>query len=300
VRIRPTESIHFAAIAVLTVLALFLWRRLEEPVAMLLGYAGLAAALVVVTLLARRIDELPAPWAFFVDFYPAIFLPLLFNTLEPLIQALRGGPRDDLLIAADRAIFGVDVTVWAQRFVRPHLSDLFYVFYSTYYFIALTLGLVLWLRDRATARRFVFTLMVVYYVSYAGYFCIPALGPRFAQASEYTVSLVTTPVAHWINDTINNLEKTKYDVFPSGHTMISVAVLIVAWRRARDVFWGLLPVATGLIIATVYCRYHYVVDVIAGTSLAFATVPLGDRWYDAWMRRLGSAPAEAALYSARS
>jgi membrane-associated phospholipid phosphatase len=252
---------------------------------MLLGYAGLAAVLIVMTILARRADSLPMPWSFLVDFYPAAFLPLLFNTLEPLIQALRGGPRDDLLIAADRAIFGVDVTVWMQRLVRPPLNDLFYVFYSTYYFIALTLAVVLWNRDRATARRFVFTLMVVYYVSYAGYFCIPALGPRFAQASEYTVSLTTTPIARFINDTINSLEKTKFDVFPSGHTMISVAVLIVAWKRARDVFWVLFPVATGLIIATVYCRYHYVVDVIAGTTLAFATVPLGDRWYDAWMRR---------------
>jgi membrane-associated phospholipid phosphatase len=297
VRIRPTESIHFAAIAVLTVLALFLWRRLEQPTAMLLGYAGLAAALVVMTMLARRADALPLPLAFLVDFYPAAFLPLLFNTLEPLIEALRGGPRDDLLIAADRAIFGVDVTVWMQRLVRPHLSDVFYVFYSTYYFIALTLCLVLWIRDRPTARRFVFTLMVVYYVSYAGYFLIPALGPRFAQASEYTVSLVTTPISRFINDTINSLEKTKTDVFPSGHTMISVAVLIVAWKRARDVFWYLLPVATGLIIATVYCRYHYVVDLIAGTALAFLTVPLGDRWYDAWIGR--KAAAEAS-YSARS
>ena len=284
-RIRPTESIHFAALAVLTVMALLLRHRLEDLSAMLLGYAGLAAVLIVMTILARRADSLPMPWSFLVDFYPAAFLPLLFNTLEPLIQALRGGPRDDLLIAADRAIFGVDVTVWMQRLVRPPLNDLFYVFYSTYYFIALTLAVVLWNRDLATARRFVFTLMVVYYVSYAGYFCIPALGPRFAQASEYTVSLTTTPIARFINDTINSLEKTKFDVFPSGHTMISVAVLIVAWKRARDVFWVLFPVATGLIIATVYCRYHYVVDVIAGTTLAFATVPLGDRWYDAWMRR---------------
>jgi membrane-associated phospholipid phosphatase len=300
VRIRPTEAIHFAALAVLTVMALLLRHRLEDLSAMLLGYAGLAAVLIVITILARRADSLPMPWSFLVDFYPAAFLPLLFNTLEPLIQALRGGPRDDLLIAADRAIFGVDVTVWMQRLVRPPLNDLFYVFYSTYYFIALTLAVVLWNRDRATARRFVFTLMVVYYVSYAGYFCIPALGPRFAQASEYTVSLTTTPIARFINDTINSLEKTKFDVFPSGHTMISVAVLVVAWRRARDVFWVLLPVATGLIIATVYCRYHYVVDVIAGTALAFATVPLADLWYDAWMRRLGAAPADAALYSARS
>ena len=280
------EAIHFVALAVLTVLALLLRGRLEDPSAMLLGYAGLGAALIVMTALSFRADSLPMPWSFLVDFYPALFLPLLFNTLEPLIEALRGGPRDDLLIAADRWIFGVDVTIWMQRLIRPHLNDLFYTFYATYYFIALTPGVILWIRDRPTARRFVFTLMVVYYVSYAGYFAIPALGPRFAQASEYTVSLVTTPIAHWINDTINNLEKTKYDVFPSGHTMISVAVLLVAWKRARDVFWYLLPVATGLIIATVYCRYHYVVDVIAGTALAFLTVPLGDRLYDAWMRRL--------------
>ncbi|HKD19152.1 MAG TPA: phosphatase PAP2 family protein [Thermoanaerobaculia bacterium] len=294
-RFRPIEAIHFAALAALTGLALLLFRRIEDPKAMLLGYAGLAALVAVVAPLASRADRMPWPVAFFVDFYSAAFIPLLFNTLEPLIQALRGGPHDEWLIAADRALFGVDVTVWAQRFVRPALNDLFYSFYSTYYFIALTLALVLWLRDRATARRFVFTLMVVYYVSWTGYFIIPALGPRFAQAAEYTVSLTTTPIARTINDTINSLEKTKFDVFPSGHTMISVAVLIVAWRRARDVFWILLPIAAGLVISTVYCRFHYVIDVIAGMTLAFVTVPVGDGIYD----RLTAAQASATRGTAR-
>ena len=280
VRIRPTEAIHFAALAVLTALALVLRHRLEHPVNMLLGYAALAAAVYLMTFLVRRVDRLPAPVAFLVDFYPAASLPILFNTLEPLIQALRGGARDDLLIAADRAMFGVDVTVWMQRLVHPVLNDLFYSFYATYYFIALSLGLALWLHDRPTARRYVFTLMVVYYVSYAGYFLIPALGPRFAQASQYTVSLTTTPIASTINDTINSMEKTKFDVFPSGHTMISVAVLLVAWKRSPKTFWFLLPVATGLIISTVYCRYHYVIDLIAGATLACISVPIGDRFYD--------------------
>ena len=279
-QLRPTETIHFAAISVLTALTLMLHARLEDVRAMLLGYAGLAALLCVIVWLVPREDRLPAPIAFIVDFYPAAFLPLLFNTLEPLIQALRGGPKDEWLMAADRALFGVDVTVWAQRLVRPLRSDIFYCFYSTYYFIALTLGLVLWRRRRATALRFVFTLMVVYYVSWTGYFIIPALGPRFAQASQYTVSLTTTPVARAINDTIDAMEKTKFDVFPSGHTMISMAVLLVAWKRARDVFWVLLPIATGLIISTVFCRFHYVIDVIAGTTLAFITVPVGDGVYD--------------------
>jgi membrane-associated phospholipid phosphatase len=280
VRLRPTEAAHLTALAVLTGLAILLHDRLQDFRGMLLGYAGLALFIAAVVALAPREDRYPPPVTFFIDFYPALFLPILFNTLEPLIQALRGSGRDDLLIAADRFLFGVDVTIWAQRFVTPLLNDIFYGFYSMYYFIALSLGLMLWLRDRPTARRFVFTLMVVYYVSWTGYFIIPALGPRFVQAAEYTVSLTTTPIARTINDTINSMEKTKFDVFPSGHTMISVAVLLVAWKRARDVFWVLLPIATGLVISTVYCRYHYVIDVIAGTVLAFVTVPIGDGIYD--------------------
>ncbi len=285
VRIRPTEAVHATALVVLTALTLALRHRLENPGALLLGYVVLAAVLVLVTWLVPKEDRLPAPLDFLIDFYPAVFLPVLFNMLEPLIAALRGGARDDLLIAIDRAMFGVDVSVWMQRFARPLVNDVFYCFYATYYFLALTLGLILWLRDRPAARRFVFTLMVVYYVSYAGYFIVPALGPRFAQANLYTVSLTETPVSRFINDTINSLEKTKFDVFPSGHTMVSVAVLLVAWKRARDVFWWLLPIATGLIISTVYCRFHYVIDLIAGASLAVVTVPFADWLYDRWTGR---------------
>ncbi len=285
VRIRPTEAVHAVALMVLTALTVVLRHRLANPDGLLLVYLILAGVLLLVAWLAPKEDRLPAPLDFILDFYPAVFLPVLFNMLEPLIAALRGGARDDLLIAIDRALFGVDVTVWMQRFARPLVTDILYMFYASYYFLALTLALILWLRDRPTARRFVFTLMVVYYVSYIGYFIVPALGPRFAQANLYTVSLTETPISRFINDTINSLEKTKFDVFPSGHTMVSVTVLLVAWKRARDVFWWLLPIATGLIISTVYCRFHYVIDVIAGASLAVVTVPLGDWIYDRWTAR---------------
>ena len=168
------------------------------------------------------------------------------------------------------------MTVWLQRFVRPRLTDLFYLSYTTYYFIALALGFVLWRRSRRDLQRFIFTLTLCYYVSYAGYFLVPALGPRYALADAHSVKLETTPISVTIERTLNELEHTKFDVFPSGHTMIAVAVLLVAFRRARDVFWSLLPFATLLVLSTVYCRYHYVVDVIAGIVLAVATVPAGD------------------------
>jgi membrane-associated phospholipid phosphatase len=199
-----------------------------------------------------------------------------------LIAAARGRARDDLLIAADRAILGDDVTVLLQPLVRPGVAAFLYVAYSTYYFMPIVLGAALWRKSRPEARRFIFTLSVCFYVSYAGYFTIPAYGPRTALADRHTVPLNTSPVADAIDRTINQLEKTKLDAFPSGHTMITVAVLIVAWRRARKLFWVLLPVASLLIFSTMYCRYHYLVDVLAGIALAFATVPLGDRLYE-WM-----------------
>ena len=220
-------------------------------------------------------------WVRFVlDFYPAAFIPVLFETLGPLIAAARGQARDEILIAADRALFGLDVTVWLQRLVRPWLTNFFYLSYTSYYFIAIALGIALYLRSHRDLERFIFTLTLCYFVSYAGYFALPALGPRFALAQSHSVTLETTALSAAIARTLNELEHTKFDVFPSGHTMIAVTVLLVAFRRARDVFWALLPIATCLVLSTVYCRYHYAVDVIAGAVLAVATVPLGDALFD--------------------
>jgi membrane-associated phospholipid phosphatase len=247
----------------------------------------MGAFLAVVVFLTQRMERLPNALRIAVDFYPAAFIPFVYESLGPLIAAARGRARDDLLIAADRAILGGDVTVLLQAFVTPFWAAFFYVAYATYYFLPLILGGFLWSRDVALARRFIFTLSVCFYVSYAGYFTIPAYGPRTALADRHTAPLETSPVARAISRTINEVEHTKLDVFPSGHTMVTVAVLMVAWRRARKLFWWLLPVAVLLIFSTMYCRYHYLVDVLAGIVLAIVTVPLGERLYDRLMAAVG-------------
>jgi len=54
--------------------------------------------------------------------------------------------------------------------------------------------------------------------------------------------------------------------------------LYYAWKERENIlFAGLIPVVTGLVISTVYLRYHYVIDVIAGvalTGLAIALAPV--------------------------
>ena len=281
-RLRPLEAINLAALAVLLVVTLANWQALAEADEILLRFALMGAFLAVVIFLTQRVERLPKALRIAVDFYPAAFIPFVYESLGALIAAARGRPRDDVLIAADRAILGGDLSVILQPLVTPFLAAFLYVAYSMYYFLPLVLGGFLWSRDVAAARRYIFTLSACFYVSYAGYFTIPAYGPRTALADRNRVPLETSAVARVISKTINELEHTKLDAFPSGHTMITVAVLIVAWRRARRLFWVLLPVGTLLIASTMYCRYHYLVDVIAGVVLAFATVPLGDRLYE-WL-----------------
>ena len=62
--------------------------------------------------------------------------------------------------------------------------------------------------------------------------------------------------------------------------MVTVAVLIEGARRSRRTFLCFLPFALGLIAATVYGRYHYVIDVLAGLVLVAATVPLARAAYE--------------------
>lgn len=299
-RLRPLEAINLACLGVLIALTLALFRRLEDPGDSLLLYGLMGLALAVVIGLERRSERLPPALRALLDFYPAAFIPFIFSSLGPLIPAARGAARDDLLIAADRALLGVDVTVWLERFVHPIANDFFYAAYATYYFLPLVLGGLLWGRSPAEGQRYIFTLTFCFYISYAGYFTIPALGPRFALADKQTVSLETTPISTSIARSINELEHTKLDVFPSGHTMIAAVTLIQAYRRMRRAFWVMLPIAICLIIATVYCRYHYVVDLIAGLLLAFLAVPAGEWLYELAAARLGRAGTSGRRTSAQS
>ena len=230
----------------------------------------------------------------FLDYYVIACVLVIFDGLGPLIHAVNPVDRDAALIAFDRALFGTDPTVYLERFATPFLSDILTIFYALYYFHPIVLGTLVFLDDRArpaAARdfpRYAFVMVFVFYVSYACYFLVPAIGPRYTVA--HAGPLPRGAIAQAIDRTLDGLEKNKRDCFPSGHTMVLTAVLFEARRRSKKTFWAFLPFAAGLVIATVYCRYHYVADVFAGFALAFVTDPLGNALYR-WFSRPRSRPA---------
>ena len=242
------------------------------------AFAKVAAALVLPLVFAAVRGRRPAPGSLLAsvaDFGPILPLLLVFDNLGPFVLGAGSVDLDPLLVAADRLLFGGDdPTRLLEPFLGPPALEVLTVCYALYYFHPIVLGALLWkddLREKTPGARFpayVFGMLLVFYVSYAGYFLVPAIGPRFTVPHDGPLPRGT--VAKAIDDTLDRLETSRRNCFPSGHTMVTVAVLVEAARRSRKTFLAFLPFATGLVLATVACRYHYVVDVLAGLVLAFA------------------------------
>ena len=69
---------------------------------------------------------------------------------------------------------------------------------------------------------------------------------------------------------------------PSGHTQIVLMVLFLAHRYEKVLFYVFLPIICGLILSTVYLRYHYIIDLMVGMALAIGCVIIGPTLYRWW------------------
>jgi membrane-associated phospholipid phosphatase len=282
VRFEPVDVLTSAFAGALVAAGLLRWAAVGDHFVLL----RLAIVALVPFAIAAVRARSPRPGSLadvVCDFYVVGTVLTIFDSLGPLIRALNPVDKDAWLIAADRRLLGTDPTVVLERFATPFLSDVLTVCYALYYFHPIILGALLYRDDRRRAagprdrafRPFAFTMVAVFFVSYVGYFLVPAIGPRYTV--QHAGPLPRGAVAHAIDATLDKLETNKRDCFPSGHTMVVTAVLIEAARRSRRTFLGFLPFAIGLVAATVYCRYHYAVDVLSGLVLAFLVVPLARR-----------------------
>jgi membrane-associated phospholipid phosphatase len=218
--------------------------------------------------------------------FPVISVLVIFDSLGWIVHYINPVDIDPLLIRLDYMLFGNHPTVILEKIMNPFLTDFLQVAYSTYYFLPIIFGISL-LKDnqKEEFNRALFIILFCFYLSYIGYIIWPAVGPRFTLDHLQTQKLQGLFVTEPIQNLLNKLEGVKRDAFPSGHTGIALAVLILAYRYKRFLFWVYLPTVTLLIFSTVYCRYHYVVDIIAGVGLTVVTFLLGERYYDWWKKR---------------
>ena len=275
---RPADAVTITFLLFLILLTMIFYKYIPEATFLISLYSVFIIAQIIII----RFKDSSRFMGFFYDLiFPVLCVMVIFDSLGFLVHYVNPEDIDLILIRLDYLIFNNHPTVMLERIMSPLLTDILQLAYTTYYFIPVSFGILL-LRNNQR-KEFEMTLFLVlfcYYLSYLGYILFPALGPRFTINHLQTTELQGLFVAEPIQRLLNQLEGIKRDAFPSGHTAIALLVLYLACKFKKRFFFILLPVVTALVFSTVYCRYHYVVDIFAGFGLTFLTILLGEWYYE--------------------
>jgi membrane-associated phospholipid phosphatase len=225
-------------------------------------------------------------WEIVRDWFPFLAILLMYYSLwGDATHLLVPHDCDRELILLDQRLFGFQASVAIQRFITP--SRTAWMEFSYFYHILHIpiVGCFVYLcRPRPRFREMMCGLMVVTFLGLLGYILVPAIGPLYTLRDLYTVPL-RQPISIFKQQLeFMDLARIKRDVFPSMHVAISFLVWLYALRNSRLLFWVLSPLVLSLWVSTIYLRYHYLVDVVAGLLLAPASFLLAN-----WLfRRIGN------------
>jgi hypothetical protein len=225
------------------------------------------------------------------DIYPLLFVGALYVELRYLALLFSDGFHDPAVLGWEEWLFGEQVALTlSQRVPEMWLSELLHFCYAFYWPLLPLSAVVLYLRRRAEGlQELVWSLLVTFFSCYLIFIFWPVQGPH------YEFPPIGPPLADgfWYGVVHAVLEDggSRGAAFPSSHVAVAVTILLVAWRHDRGVFWALLAPVTGLGVGTVYGRFHYGVDALAGVALALALFPPG-LWLRSWIqRRLRTEPS---------
>ena len=238
--------------------------------------------------------------------YPILGYGVFYSETGQLNQMLYTGYLDPHFLRFERWLFGWQPGLeLMDRFPSPWVSEILYAAYFSYYLMIGGVGLALLLRNRRQFAHFVSVVSFVFYVCYLIYIFTPVVGPRILYRGivptplppdvvPSTPPVTPEPVASglffqimaWIYDHF----ETPGAAFPSSHVAIAACTVYFSFCYLRPIRWAHLIVVALLCVATVYGRYHYVVDVVAGGLAAGVLIPLGNRLYFKFGKTKGQNP----------
>jgi membrane-associated phospholipid phosphatase len=268
----PHELLFGAFLAITWVRFAVVLGPLSSEALVYLPLIGIDAALIA-WCRARPSD---ARWRWRLLFHP-VALNVVFMHMKEAIPKIAPERMDAGLQAIDAALVGGNLSLRLQGVVQPWLTELFSCCYVLF-FPYLLFSLVWYFRkDLPTLRAFSAGLFTIYALGFLGYTLVPAWGPWVAMRDAFHVPLEGYAVTRW-NDALVRFGSNGVDVFPSLHCAVSSYFLFFDRRHTRWRYLLYLVPCAGLWISTIYLRYHYAVDLLAGFALSAAALWLSARF----------------------
>lgn len=198
---------------------------------------------------------------------PILLFPLLYHGTGRLNIGLPVWVLDLPLESLEVSLFHGHPSLYLSR-LAPWLllSEFLHLSYVSFYLLVPCLPLALFLERRERLQSYVvFMICTCFSVCLVSFIWFPVTSPlyKFPHIGPPLSKGFFMRFAH----AISGRGGVVGGAFPSSHAALTVLNLLLAARWERRVFWVTLVPSLGLLVATVYGRYHYALDTIAGTLL---------------------------------
>jgi membrane-associated phospholipid phosphatase len=206
------------------------------------------------------------------DWHPLILFPFLYKEVE-LLAAVIGDWRLTAVIPAwESALFSGQPSLYlSERLPFVPLSEYLHFCYLSYVIVIPSVAAYWYVSGRQAAfGELLLLLTTVLLGSYLFFILLPVDSPY------YLSPRLGPPLSgHFFFDLVHQVSDrggARGGAFPSAHVSGAVVVSLLAWRHQRRLAYLLILITGSVMIASVYGRFHYVLDALAGAILAIAVV----------------------------
>jgi hypothetical protein len=221
-----------------------------------------------------------------------IFCPvfLTYFQLRWILPAVSPHALDADILAFDLRVFGFEPSVAWDRYVTPRTTEWFAFFYFGYFFLlsAHVFPIMFAATSRFRIAHFALGLSALFCTGHILYMVVPGWGPYRHLAGQFVHPLEGGLFFGLVKATVDAGGAQK-DIFPSLHTGAPTFLAIFSFLHRRAfpfrLTWPLMAfAATQIIVATMFLRWHYLIDIFAGLTLA-TTAALASHRVVTWETR---------------
>ncbi len=283
------EWVVMAYLAATTIYILITYSQLNNPAEMLIMRAKviiITAALYCASLIwhARilTLARATAQLYFLSWWYPDTYE---INNILPNL--------DHIFASIEQTTFGFQpADIFADNCSNPIFSEIMYMAYAAYFpMIALTAGYYFF-RQYNNFNKTMTVILTAFFIYYIIFILIPVTGPQYyylaigqqniQQATfpnlydyfHYHNQRMTAPgytqgLFYQLVETAHQIGERPTAAFPSSHIGISLTLVILTIKtKYKPIIITITTLTALMILATVYIKAHYAIDVIAGIITA--------------------------------
>ena len=237
---------------------------IESPAILLLKIFGILFFIFIIITLDHYTKNTLVK--FIRYWYPIILLEFFYVTTTLVQHVIFKDIIDPIFQNLDEMIFGYQPSlVWGTTYNQFIVQEFFHFAYFSYYLMIFGIPFYIYLKKgKKLFIRALFNILFVFLACYVLFMILPVVGGRALEGAKditetyrhglftHIMVFVYKSAPHW------------GAAFPSSHVAVALTITLVSFRFFKSFSILLLVNTFFLSISTVFCHYHYFVDVVAG------------------------------------